>query len=81
MKDFMKYLTKSPVSFYAVKNLKNMFEEAGFAELPLYERWQVKEGGKYYVTMWDSACIAFTIPEDMSMLHSIFRVAFLYCES
>ena len=66
MKDFMKYLAESPVSFYAVKNLKTMLEENGFVQLPLYDNWQIKEGGKYYVTMWDSACIAFTIPEDLS---------------
>ena len=35
MKDFMKYLAESPVSFYAVKNLKNMLNENGFVQLPL----------------------------------------------
>ena len=30
MKDFMKYLAESPVSFYAVKNLKTMLNENGF---------------------------------------------------
>ena len=49
MKDFMKYLAESPVSFYAVKNLKNMLNENGFEQLPLYENWQIEEGGKYYV--------------------------------
>lgn len=66
MKDLIQFLSDSPVCFYAVKNLKKMLDEAGFEQLPLHESWQVKEGGKYYVTLWDSACIAFTVPEDMS---------------
>lgn len=66
MKEFMQYLADSPVCFYAVKNLKKMLEEGGFQQLPLHQPWQVQEGGRYYVTLWDSACIAFTIPEDMS---------------
>lgn len=68
MNDFMKYLADSPVCFYAVKNLKAMLDENGFEQLPLHESWQVQEGGRYYVTLWDSACIAFTIPEDMSQV-------------
>ena len=43
-----------------------MLNEAGFEQLPLHKPWQVKEGGRYYVTLWDSACIAFTVPEDMT---------------
>ena len=70
MKEFMKYLEESTVSFFAVENLKSMFGEAGFEQLPLHEDWQIKEGGKYFVTLWDSACIAFTIPEDMSKVQA-----------
>lgn len=70
MKEFMQFLADSPVCFYAVKNLKNMLSEAGFEQLPLHEPWQVKEGGKYFVTLWDSACIAFTVPEDMSQVQA-----------
>lgn len=65
MKQFMKYITESPVSFYAVKNLTQMLEDNQFTKLPLHEPWTVQEGGRYYVTLWDSACIAFVIPNNM----------------
>ena len=65
MKQFMQFLKDSPVCFYAVKNLKSMLEEAGFTQLALHKPWSLKENGKYFVTLWDSACIAFTIPENM----------------
>jgi len=65
MKQFMQFLKDSPVCFYAVKNLKSMLQESGFEQLALHEPWSLQENGKYFVTLWDSACIAFTIPENM----------------
>lgn len=65
MKEFMQFLNDSPVCFYAVKNLKEMLEKADFQQLAVHEPWQLAEGGKYYVTLWDSACIAFSIPDHL----------------
>lgn len=43
--------------------MKNILIDNGFEELDEKERWQIKAGGKYFVTRNDSAIIAFTIPE------------------
>ncbi len=76
MDQFMSFLQASPVCFYAVKNLKAMFEENGFTELQAYEPWTVEGGGKYFVTYYDSAIFAFVIPEGFSKcLHGpLFRM-------
>lgn len=75
MEKFMKFLSESPVCFYAVKNLKAMFDENGFEQLPSYEEWKVKAGGKYYVTYYDSAIFAFVLPEDLSAIKApMFRI-------
>lgn len=62
MNKFMQYLKDSPVCFYAVQGLTHMFEEAGFVRLPLYETWKAEAGGRYYVTVDDSAVYAFVLP-------------------
>ena len=66
MKDFIRFLEESPVCFYTVRALCKRFEAAGFSALSLYEDWQIEAGGKYYLTVGDSACFAFVLPEDLS---------------
>ena len=59
----MDFLDGSVNAFFAVENMKNILVEEGF--LPLYEGedWQLKRGGKYFVTRNGSALIAFVLPE------------------
>ena len=68
MKSFMSFIKDSPVSFFAVQNLKAMFDKEGFEELAAHEPWTIKAGGKYYVTIYDSAIYAFVLPEDLSKI-------------
>ncbi len=68
MKDFIRFLEESPVCFYTVRALCKRFEAAGFSALSLYEDWQIEAGGKYYLTVGDSACFAFVLPEDLSQI-------------
>ena len=71
----MSFLQTSPVCFFAVRNLKKLFDDHGFKALPAYEAWQVEAGGKYYVTYYDSAIFAFALPEDLSAMHvPVFRM-------
>lgn len=70
MKAFMKFLEESTVCFLAVSNLKEYFKENGFEELPSYGNWEVKEGGRYFVTYYDSAIFAFVLPEDLAKIRA-----------
>ena len=57
------FLDKTPNSFFAVKNIKVELAAAGFTELQENSRWQLQEGGKYYVSRNGSALLAFVIPQ------------------
>ena len=51
------FLDRSPVPFYAVRNMKDALEKSGFLELSEGERWELREGGAFYVCRNDSALI------------------------
>lgn len=57
------FLDKTPNSFFAVKNIKVELAAAGFTELQENSRWQLQEGGKYYVSRNGSALLAFVLPK------------------
>lgn len=63
VKDLLNYIDKSPNCYYAVENLVDKLEEAGYKEVGLTEKWQLENGGKYYVKLYHSSCIAFQISE------------------
>ncbi|MFA6190983.1 MAG: M18 family aminopeptidase [Sulfurimonas sp.] len=56
------FLDASPTPFHATQNMTGMFENAGFTQLFEVQKWNLKEGGKYFVTRNDSSIIAFTFP-------------------
>lgn len=58
------FLDRSPVSFYAVNNMREALAGAGFTELREGEEWALKPGGSYFVTRNQSSLIAFKIPRD-----------------
>ena len=62
------FLNASPTPFHATLNMAGMFENAGFTRLSEVEKWNLKEGGKYYVTRNDSSIIAFTYPKSKNYL-------------
>ena len=57
------FLDASPTSFHATLNMSMMFQNAGFTKLEETDKWNLEEGGKYYVTRNDSSVIAFTYPK------------------
>lgn len=57
------FLDRSPVPFYAVRNMKESLEKEGFRELYEGEHWTLQEGDACYVCRNDSALIAFRIPK------------------
>lgn len=59
----LKYIEKSPSSFHAIQNLKEMFLEKGYEELEERKEWKIKKGSRYFTTRNGSAFMAFAIPE------------------
>lgn len=57
------FLDASPTPFHATQNMAGMFENAGFTRLHEVQKWNLKQGEKYYVTRNDSSIIAFTYPK------------------
>lgn len=62
-KELLEFIEKSPSCFHAVKTMKDMLNAEGFEEIKEADKWELNEGGKYYVTRNDSSIIAFVMPE------------------
>ena len=52
------FLDSSPVNFLAVKTIQAELDKAGFSQLNLRDKWDVRPGGKYYVIQNGSAIFA-----------------------
>lgn len=63
-KELIDFIDRSPNAFFAVANMSNMLEDAGYSELIEADEWKIEKGGKYFVKRNDSAIIAFQIPEN-----------------
>jgi aspartyl aminopeptidase len=57
--DLLDFLAASPTPFHAVQSMALRLENAGFTHLPESAPWELKAGGRYYVTRNDSSIIAF----------------------
>ena len=64
VKELLDYLSLAHSAFHAVELLKRLLNENGFSELRECEAWQLKKGGKYFVTRNLSSVIGFIVPED-----------------
>jgi len=63
VREFIGFIKESPTAFHAVKNIVGELTAAGFTKLKENRPFEVKPGGKYYVTRNNSAVIAFTVPQ------------------
>ena len=75
------FLDRSPVAFYAVKNMSEELEKAGFRRLRESAHWELAAGGAYYVTRNGSAVIAFRIPEVKPAEIAGFQIMASHCDS
>lgn len=55
------FIDNSPVSYYAIKNIKDKLQNNGFVELNEGSKWELKNGSSYFITRNDSSLIAFTL--------------------
>ena len=58
------FLNASHSSFHAVAYLENLLKQEGYQKLAENEAWQLKPGGKYYLTRSGTAMLAFRIPTE-----------------
>ena len=61
-KELAQFLEASPSCFHAAANMKKALENEDYTELYENRKWQIRPGGKYFVTRNGSSLIAFTIP-------------------
>jgi aspartyl aminopeptidase len=55
----LEFLSTSPTPFHAVSAMAARLDAAGFEPLDEAQAWQLRPGGRYYVTRNDSSLIAF----------------------
>lgn len=58
------FIGKSVSPFHTVLAAADKFSECGFCELKSGKKWNVECGGKYFVRIYESSIIAFTIGEN-----------------
>lgn len=65
LKHFMNFLDSSRLNMSAVENLKKELETAGFKEINENEKWNLEDGGKYFITKNESSIMAFRLGHDI----------------
>ena len=61
--ELLQFIKESPDCFHAVEAQARRLRAEGFEELFEEEAWDLKEGGRYFVTRNQSSLIAFKIPK------------------
>ena len=72
VQELFDFIQQSPSCFHVIENVKKQLTEQGFEELCEHKNWQIKEGGKYFVTRNLSSVIAFKVPtKDFKSFHIV----------
>lgn len=77
--ELLQFLNSSPTAFHAAAELKKELRQSGYKELDPSQRWNLKEGGKYFLSRNKSAVIAFITGEDF--LNQGFRMISSHTDS
>lgn len=64
----LEFIKKAPTAFHACSMISDILLENGFTHLSENQKWELKKGGKYFITRNSSSVIAFTIPLDITEL-------------
>ena len=62
--ELLSFIESSSDCFHAVKTIADILKQSGYAELFEGEKWEIKNGGKYFTVRNLSSLIAFSVPED-----------------
>lgn len=76
--ELLSFLDHSPNAFFAVRNMREELEKAGYTRLYEGAAWALSQGRGYYVTRNDSALIAFHIPTEKARG---FQIMASHCDS
>ena len=66
VKEMFDFIHKSPTSFHAVENIKELLINEGYEQLHEENHWELKVDGKYFVIRNQSSVIAFHVGCDIS---------------
>ena len=64
-KELLSFLQDCPSMFHAVDRMKNELTANGYVEIMEGRKWDVKPGGKYFVTRNNSSIIAFNVGTEL----------------
>ncbi len=64
--EYLKFLDAGVTPFHAAASVRQSLADHGFDELQLDERWAVKPGGKYVVSLGDGALLAVRLGEPLA---------------
>ncbi len=62
--EFLKYLNSSTSPFSVAETSAALLEEKGFSEIALGDRWELQNGGKYYVKAYGTSLFALVVGEN-----------------
>lgn len=79
MKPLMKFLDEGVSPYHVVKSCKEALEKEGFQALDLKEAWQIENGGKYYISPYDTMLIAVTTGE-LTVGETVLRVGMAHTD-
>lgn len=65
MNEFLEYINTATTPYTAVNFSATILEERGFEALRMGKPWTLKSGGSYYVTIYDTSIVAFTVPKNV----------------
>lgn len=73
MQKCIQYLNQSTCPFLAIQNAIDFLKNAGFQEINIEQTWNFSSG-KYFLNLYDSFLMAFTLPKPLPELSSIHLV-------
>lgn len=73
-KNLLSTIEKCVSPFHVVLESKKRLKKAGFKELILKDTWKVERGGKYFINIFDTSIVAFTVGKKEADNNSI-RIA------
>ncbi|MBQ4524085.1 MAG: M18 family aminopeptidase [Lachnospiraceae bacterium] len=70
MKKCLQYINKSTCPFLSIRNATKLLKDAGFQEITYEQIWNFSSG-KYFLNLYDSFLVAFTLPKPLTQIESI----------
>lgn len=62
-KELLQFIEKSPSTYHVIANVRARLLASGYEELEENARWNLRHGGKYFLTRGGTSLISFRVPE------------------